>query len=158
MLSWSKSGDLARQQITGNMKAGQKVILSGIQPTGVPHLGNYLGAIRPWVHLQKQSLSPAKNTGNSTEALARPSLGNQGASSKILLSVVDLHAITQPQQPSALRDATLEMGMSLLACGIDPSRSILFRQSRISQHTELAWTLFCRTPVSWLTRMHQWKV
>lgn len=129
----------------------QKLVLSGIQPTGIPHLGNYLGAIRPWVNLQKEQKAASDHV---SAALSQ----DGGSAPKILLSVVDLHAITQPQQPLELRQATLEMGMSLLACGIDPKRSIVFRQSRIPQHAELAWTLFCRTPVSWLARMHQWKV
>ncbi|KAI8893873.1 hypothetical protein BC833DRAFT_606967 [Globomyces pollinis-pini] len=107
-------------------------IFSGIQPTGVPHLGNYLGAIANWVRLQDSHQD-------------------------CLFSIVDLHAITVPQQPSILKKNINEMAMSLIACGINQDKSILFRQSKVHQHSELAWILFCRTPVSWLTRMHQWK-
>jgi tryptophanyl-tRNA synthetase len=103
--------------------------MSGIQPTGIPHLGNYLGAIKPWKKLQKDEL---------------------------FISIVDLHAITVHQDPNTLRKNTKEMAQSLLACGLSP-KNIIFRQSRIHQHAELAWLLSCRTPVGWLQRMHQWK-
>ncbi|KAJ3089358.1 hypothetical protein HK102_006580 [Quaeritorhiza haematococci] len=73
------------------------------------------------------------------------------------LGIVDLHAITVPQDPATLRRNVREMAVSLLACGIDPDKCILFRQSKVPQHSELAWLLFCRTPVAWLSRMHQWK-
>jgi tryptophanyl-tRNA synthetase len=108
-----------------------KRVLSGIQPTGVPHLGNYLGALRNWAKLQHQYHS--------------------------LYSIVDLHAITLPQDPEKLRRAVQEMGMAVIASGIDPRNSILFRQSKVKEHAELGWILFCQTPVSWLTRMHQFK-
>lgn len=107
-----------------------KRILSGIQPTGIPHLGNYLGAINPWKQLQNDQL---------------------------FLSIVDLHAITVHQEPTELRRNTKEMARSLLACGINPETNILFRQSRIHQHAELGWILSCKTPIGWLQRMHQWK-
>jgi tryptophanyl-tRNA synthetase len=107
-------------------------ILSGIQPTGVPHLGNYFGAIRNWVELQDCSTS------------------------KIIVSIVDLHAITVPQDPYMLQQNTVEMAQSLLACGIKDDQ-ILFRQSTIPQHSQLAWILFCKTPVGWVNRLHQWK-
>jgi tryptophanyl-tRNA synthetase len=82
--------------------AASKVIFSGIQPTGTPHLGNYLGALHNWVQLQR-----------TTDAT-------------IYYSIVDLHAITMPQNPATLRQAKLDMAKSLLACGIDPKRSVLF--------------------------------
>ena len=113
-----------------------KIVLSGIQPTGVPHIGNYLSAIAKWIQIQEK--------GDSKTSL--------------LTSVVDLHALTLPQNPGELRRNTVEMGMSLLAAGLDPEKSILFRQSKVHQHAELAWILFCKTPVSWLAKMHQWKV
>ncbi|TPX67653.1 tryptophan---tRNA ligase [Spizellomyces sp. 'palustris'] len=109
--------------------------LSGIQPTGVPHLGNYLGALANWVRLQD----------------------SRSADSHVLYSIVDLHALTVPQDPIVLRRNVRDMAASLLACGIDPKRSVLFRQSKVPQHSELAWLLFCRTPIGWLSRMHQWK-
>ena len=120
--------------------------LSGIQPTGVPHLGNYLGALSNWVKLQDDlptsTIPPSHTTAPSTH----------------LYSIVDLHALTLPQDPTLLRENVLDMAASLLACGIDPRKSVLFRQSRVHEHAELAWLLFCRTPIGWLSRMHQWKV
>lgn len=83
-------------------------VFSGIQPTGVPHLGNYLGALENWVVLQDQYPS-------------------------VLYSIVDLHSITQPQEPARLRNNILDMAASLLACGIDPERAILFQQSKVGQ-------------------------
>ncbi|GJJ73194.1 tryptophanyl-tRNA synthetase [Entomortierella parvispora] len=112
------------------------VIFSGIQPTGQPHLGNYLGAISNWVALQEQA---------------------HAAQETLLFSIVDLHAITLPQDPAKLRKERREMAITLLACGIDPEKCILFEQSRVSGHSELAWILNCMTPVSWLARMTQWK-
>ncbi|KAJ3299008.1 hypothetical protein HK104_010090 [Borealophlyctis nickersoniae] len=115
--------------------------LSGIQPTGVPHLGNYLGALTNWVRMQ-----------------ADPVGGQEGnVLPSHLYSIVDLHALTVPQEPAVLRKNVTDMAACFLACGIDPAKSILFRQSRVPQHSELAWLLFCRTPISWLSRMHQWK-
>jgi tryptophanyl-tRNA synthetase len=108
-----------------------KRVLSGIQPTGVPHLGNYLGALRNWAKLQHDY--------------------------HCLYSIVDLHAITLPQDPKRLRNSVREMGMAVIASGVDPEKSILFRQSRVKEHAELGWILFCQTPVSWLSRMHQFK-
>lgn len=81
-------------------------MFSGIQPTGVPHLGNYLGALENWVGLQDRYPS-------------------------VLYSIVDLHSITQPQDPAQLKGNVLDMAASLLACGIDPERAILFQQSQV---------------------------
>lgn len=111
-----------------------KVIFSGIQPTGTPHLGNYLGALQNWVQLQK-----------TTDA-------------SIYYSIVDLHAITMPQDPQVLRRGKLDMAISLLACGVDVERSVLFEQSKVKEHAELQWIFNCITPVGWLSRMTQWKV
>ncbi|KAG0031444.1 Tryptophan--tRNA ligase, mitochondrial [Podila clonocystis] len=112
------------------------VIFSGIQPTGQPHLGNYLGAISNWVALQEQA---------------------HDANETLLFSVVDLHAITMPQDPNKLRKERREMAITLLACGIDPQKCILFEQSKVSGHAELTWILNCMTPFGWLARMTQWK-
>ena len=106
-------------------------IFSGIQPTGNLHLGNYLGAIKNWCQLQHQFAS--------------------------IYCVVDLHAITVPQNPDQLTAATREVAASLLAAGIDPKTSIIFNQSRVTQHTELAWILTCLTRIGWLNRMTQFK-
>src|SRR4051812_23778505 len=106
-------------------------IFSGIQPSGVPTLGNYLGAIRNWVTLQE--------------------------SHECIYCVVDLHAITQWQDPKALAAATREMAASLLACGIDPAGHILFLQSAVHAHVRLAWICTCVARIGWLNRMTQFK-
>ena len=106
-------------------------IFSGIQPTGNLHLGNYLGAIRNWVTLQ-----------DSFESI---------------YCVVDLHAITVPQDPQQLRQSTREVTASLIAAGISPQRAILFNQSRVPQHSQLAWVFNCVARLGWLNRMTQFK-
>ena len=106
-------------------------ILSGIAPSGVPTLGNYLGAIRNWVALQRDH--------------------------ECLYCVVDLHAITTWQDPQALTRATREMAASLIACGIDPAAHILFHQSAVPAHTRLAWIFNCVARIGWLNRMTQFK-
>jgi tryptophanyl-tRNA synthetase len=106
-------------------------ILSGVQPTGNLHLGNYLGAIRQWVAMQHQHES--------------------------LFCIVDLHAITVPQDPESLRKATRAVAAAYIACGIDVGHSSIFVQSHVKQHTELAWILGCQTPLGWLNRMTQFK-
>lgn len=115
-------------------------IVSGIQPTGNLHLGNYLGAIRNWVAMQ--------------DAL------DQGGSAKkgeCLFFLADLHAISMPHEPGQLRAATLEMAAALVACGIDPDRSVLFNQAQVPQHAELQWLLNGTARMGWLNRMTQWK-
>ena len=106
-------------------------IFSGIQPTGNLHLGNSLGAIRNWVDLQHQFES--------------------------IYCVVDLHAITVQQDPAALHQATIEVAASLLASGIDLMQAIIFNQSRVPQHAELAWIFNCIARLGWLERMTQFK-
>ncbi|KAG1819783.1 tryptophanyl-tRNA synthetase [Suillus subaureus] len=113
----------------------RRVILSGIQPTGIPHLGNYLGALSNWVKLQKS---------------AEPE-------DKLLFSIVGWHALTLPQDPAALLAARNDMLAVLLAIGIDPDRSILFHQDHNPHHTELSWILSCITPMGKLRRMTTWK-
>ncbi|CAO2649403.1 Nn.00g067880.m01.CDS01 [Neocucurbitaria sp. VM-36] len=113
----------------------KEVIFSGIQPTGVPHLGNYLGALRQWVKLQNEA-SP-----NTT----------------LLFSIVDLHAITIKQDPRQLALWRKEMLASLLAVGLDPKRCIIFAQSKVKQHAELMWILSCGASMGYLGRMTQWK-
>ena len=111
-------------------------VVSGIQPTGNLHLGNYLGAIRQWVTLQDDATA-------------------QGGTALFFLA--DLHALTQPVVPSELANATIEMAATLIACGIDPTRAILFNQARVPAHSELAWLLGGTARVGWLNRMTQWK-
>ncbi len=106
-------------------------ILSGIQPSGVPTLGNYLGAIRNWVMLQRDH--------------------------ECLFCVVDLHAITVWQDPAALRAATREAAASVIACGIDPKAHVLFHQSAVHAHVRLSWIFNCVARLGWLNRMTQFK-
>jgi len=111
-------------------------IVSGIQPTGSLHLGNYLGAIRNWVRMQDEV---AASGGQSLYFLA------------------DLHAISQPHVPAELAANTREMIAALVACGIDPDKSVLFNQAQVPQHAELQWLLNGTARVGWLNRMTQWK-
>ncbi|MDD2875848.1 MAG: tryptophan--tRNA ligase [Acidiphilium sp.] len=106
-------------------------IFSGIQPTGIAHLGNYLGAIQNWVALQE---------------------GNES-----IYCLVDLHAITVWQDPEALRAQTRTNAALLIACGIDPDHSILFHQSAVHAHARLAWIFNCVARFGWLSRMTQFK-
>ena len=106
-------------------------IFSGIQPTGNLHLGNYLGAIRNWVALQ--------------------------ADYECIYCIVDLHAITMRQDPVELCANTREVAASLLASGIDPEASIVFNQSQVAAHAELAWIFSCVARLGWLNRMTQFK-
>ncbi|HEX7122380.1 MAG TPA: tryptophan--tRNA ligase [Gemmatimonadaceae bacterium] len=106
-------------------------IFSGIQPSGELHIGNYLGAVKNWVQLQREVES--------------------------FFCVVDYHAITVPYEPGDLRRRTQEMALSLLAAGIDPSAATVFVQSRVPEHTELAWILNTVTPLGELERQTQFK-
>ncbi len=106
-------------------------VLSGVQPTGALHLGNWLGAIRNWVELQE--------------------------SHDTFVCVVDLHAITVPHDPSRLAEDTRSTAALYLACGIDPKRCSVFVQSQVAAHSELCWLLNCVTPLNWLERMIQFK-
>ena len=106
-------------------------VVSGIQPTHGLHLGNYLGAIRHWVRLQE--------------------------SHECIYCIVDQHALTTLHDAEQMRSNTREVAAALLACGIDPERSILFVQSNVPAHAQLAWVLNCVTPLGWLNRMTQFK-
>ncbi len=106
-------------------------IFSGVQPTGNLHLGNYLGAIRNWVSLQRDY--------------------------ECLFCVVDLHAITVWQDPAQLRASTREVAAAMIASGIDASKHIIFNQSQVSGHAELAWIFNCVARLGWLDRMTQFK-
>jgi len=109
-----------------------KIVFSGIQPTGSLHIGNYFGALKNWLEFQKQ------------EDLC-------------YFCVVDLHAITIDYDPKQFQDKILDTIATYIACGIDPKRSIIFIQSKIKEHSELAWLLNSITPVSELERMTQYK-
>ncbi|WP_174273270.1 tryptophan--tRNA ligase [Sphingomonas bacterium] len=110
-------------------------IVSGIQPTGNLHLGNYLGAIRNWVAMQ--------------EAM--------GPGDDCLFFLADLHAISEHQEPIAFARGIREMAAALIACGIDPERAILFRQRDVAAHVQLQWLLNGTARVGWLDRMTQFK-
>lgn len=132
----------------------QKVVFSGIQPTGFIHLGNYLGAVKNWVHLQETV--------------------EDAASLQRYFCIVDYHSITQqyvgqhihdtPAEGSTVQtnvqqrsetpeELTLKTAATLLACGIDPAKSTLFVQSHVGAHTEMMWFLSTMTPLSWLNKM-----
>ena len=109
-----------------------KRIFSGVQPTGNLHLGNYLGAIRNWVHLQNDF-------------------------DDCIFCVVDMHAITVWQNPSDLRSNTRETAAAMIAAGVNPERNIIFNQSQVTAHAELAWIFNCVARLGWLDRMTQFK-
>jgi tryptophanyl-tRNA synthetase len=111
-------------------------IVSGIQPTGNLHLGNYLGAIRNWVRMQDELVS----TGGDC-----------------LFFLADLHAISMPHDPATLSANTREMVAALVACGIDPDRATLFNQAQVPAHAELQWLLTGTARMGWLNRMTQFK-
>jgi tryptophanyl-tRNA synthetase len=113
------------------LRANRLRVFSGVQPSGNLHLGNYLGAIRNWVLTQDEFEN--------------------------VFCVVDLHAITLPQDPDALRTKTCEVAMLYLACGISPQDCTIFVQSHVPAHSELAWILNCTAPMGWLARMTQYK-
>src|SRR6185369_7185903 len=108
-----------------------KRLFSGIQPSGNLHIGNYLGAIKQWVELQDEN--------------------------DAIFCVVDLHAITVPQEPEDLRKKTLEIVKIYLAAGIDPKKCILFVQSHVKEHAELGWVLGTLSRMAELERMTQFK-
>tara|TARA_X000001036_G_scaffold211888_1_gene198872 strand:+ start:77 stop:1081 length:1005 start_codon:yes stop_codon:yes gene_type:complete len=109
----------------------KKLVFSGVQPTGNLHLGNYLGALKNFVSLQKEM--------------------------NCIYCVVDLHAITTFQNPTELKNNILETTASFLATGLDPNKSIIFNQSSVPAHSELAWIFNCVSRVGWLNRMTQFK-
>src|SRR5450432_2205429 len=108
-----------------------ELVFSGVQPTGNLHLGNYLGALKRFVEMQ--------------------------ATHPCLYCVVDLHAMTMPHDPAQLRESTRAVTAAFLACGIDAKKNIVFNQSRVSEHSELAWALDCVARLGWLNRMTQFK-
>lgn len=109
----------------------KKIIFSGIQPSGYITLGNYMGALRNWVRLQEEY--------------------------RCVYCVVDMHSITVRQDPETLRRQTLELFAQLIACGLDPNKSVVFVQSHVPAHAELAWILSCHTMFGELSRMTQFK-
>src|SRR5918997_1162172 len=106
-------------------------VVSGIQPTGNLHLGNYLGAIRRWVKMQYEA--------------------------ECLIFLADLHAVTVFNDPAELRANVNGMAAALIACGIDPAKAVLFNHARVPAHPEMAWLLSCTARIGWLNRMTQFK-
>ena len=106
-------------------------IFSAIQPSGIPTLGNFLGALRNWVKLQDDH--------------------------ECIFAVADLHAITVWQEPAQLAQQTREVAASVIACGVDPGRSVFFHQSAVRAHAQLAWIFNCVARLGWLNRMTQFK-
>ena len=108
-----------------------KRILSGIKPTGAPHLGNYFGMMRPCIALQDEG--------------------------EAFYFIADYHALTTVRDPDALREYTRGVALDFLACGLDPKKAVIFRQSDVPEHTELAWILSCVTPMPMLENCHAYK-
>jgi len=108
-----------------------KTVFSGIQSSGNLHLGNYLGSIANWISMQDEY--------------------------RCIFGIMDLHSITVPQDPKELRKNILDCAIIYLACGLDPKKSIIFQQSTVKEHAELAWILGTLTPLGWLNRMTQFK-
>ena len=119
------------QQGKAEQQESARRVFSGIQPSGEVQLGNYLGAIKQWVERQSERVN--------------------------FFCIVDLHAVTVPQDPATLEHATRSLAAMLLACGIDPKASTLFVQGHVSAHSEATWLLNCVTPIGWLERMTQYK-
>ena len=113
------------------MSSFKPLVFSGVQPTGNLHLGNYLGAIKRWVEIQDQQ--------------------------ECIYCVVDMHALTVSPDPVELMQSTREVAAAFLAAGIDAKKSIVFNQSRVMQHSELAWVFNCVARVGWMSRMTQFK-
>ncbi len=113
------------------MSTFKPLVFSGVQPTGNLHLGNYLGAIKRWVEVQETQ--------------------------ECIYCVVDMHALTISPDPAELMQSTREVTAAFLAAGIDPKRSIVFNQSRVMQHAELAWVFNCIARIGWMSRMTQFK-
>lgn len=111
-------------------------VVSGIQPTGKPHLGNYLGAIVNYVKLQDEA---------------------HAAGGECFIFLADLHALSLPHVPAELSAATREMVATLVACGVDPAKTVLFNQAQVPAHAELQWLLNGTARMGWLNRMTQWK-
>ena len=126
-----KTGETTRDRTAARPEGDKRRVLSGIQPSGDIHLGNYLGAVKGWVERQAEKQN--------------------------CFCIVDLHALTVPQSPDELRDNTRSLAAMLIAAGLDPKKSTLFIQSHVSAHAEACWILNCVTPVGWLERMTQYK-
>ncbi|XP_032834202.2 tryptophan--tRNA ligase, mitochondrial isoform X2 [Petromyzon marinus] len=136
--SWRRRGTegTRRGQASIGSAGERRVILSGVQPSGVPHLGNVFGAMGTWRQLLRHG-------------------DTQGSLS--MFCVADLHALTVTPDPGLLRRRCRITAAALVACGVDPARSALFLQSQVPEHTELSWILGCLTTTARLSHLHQWK-
>ena len=114
-----------------NSEKVNNLVFSGVQPTGNLHLGNYLGAIKNWIEFQSNN--------------------------NCVFCIVDLHALTTPNSRTQILQNTREVAAAYIASGINPKKTIIFVQSNVSGHSELAWILSCHTPIGWLNRMTQFK-
>lgn len=164
-------------------------VFSGIQPTGILHIGNYIGAVKNWLTLQETETSPSSSSSSrhsgsasvhsqepvsSTASPHSPSIPSSSSPTLVagatattgtttndrtrcIFSIVDLHAMTMPYDPEQLEKQVYFMTSTLLACGLDPQRVLIYAQSHVREHTELAWILSCITPLGWLQRMTQFK-
>ncbi len=123
-----------RYKATQSANRPHKLIFSGIQPTSIPHIGNYFGAVKKWVNLQ-----------------------NESPQSPLIISIVDLHAITIPREAKPLNDYIYKCAATLIACGIDVNKTILYQQSQVPYHGQLSWILTCKVTMPQLGRMNQFK-
>ncbi|XP_073981971.1 tryptophanyl-tRNA synthetase, mitochondrial [Rhodnius prolixus] len=131
--SWVKSSEIPLRRYSQNTDFKRpKTILSGIQPTGTLHIGNYFGAVLRWKALQEKN-------------------------ENVILCIADLHSITLPQNPEVLKSSVFLMTASLLACGIDPSKSTIFQQSKVPEHASLSWVLGTLTTMTRLYHFPQYK-
>ncbi|CAH0392872.1 unnamed protein product [Bemisia tabaci] len=124
--------ELWRSYSSEESKKWKDLIFSGVQPTGTLHIGNYFGAVKKWVEFQNE--------------------GKNG-----IYCIVDLHAITVPKKPEELKESILKMASTLIACGIDPSKSILFQQSQVPYHAMLGWIFICNSTMSRLAQLPHFK-
>ena len=130
-----RGASAAVRQLATQPGTHRRVIVSGIQPTGVPHLGNYLGALSNWLELQRSA----------------------GPDDELYFFTAGLHAITVPQKPAQLHDDRRNLFAILIAIGLDPQRCTIFHQDQVAEHAELGWLLGCLVPFGRLERMTTWK-
>jgi tryptophanyl-tRNA synthetase len=126
-----------RSCLNHHRSLSSQITFSGIQPTSVPHIGNYFGAIKLWVDIQNNKTNYIDNS--------------------LIISIVDLHAITVPHNAKLLNDYIYKCAATLIACGIDPDKTILYQQSDVSYHGQLAWILSTKITMPQLGHMHQFK-
>lgn len=124
----------------------ERIVFSGIQPTGHLHIGNYLGAVKNWRITQQD------------DSFAKKIFCIGMCINLFTFSLVDMHAITVPQDPKQLSHACFEQACALIACGLDPAKCSLYFQSHVPAHAELSWIFSCTAPVTWLRHMIQFKV